>query len=93
MGSFKPGSFGKKPGEKAMVEAITKKYGDLSQKGEPRFLEARMTSAVQDFIPVDTLKTRKSSMRGDHRSATVAVPPPVEDGKIGLPALIQSGRR
>lgn len=54
-GTFKPGSFGKTPREKAMVEALKGKYGDLTQKGEPRFLEARMTSKVEDFIPVDTV--------------------------------------
>ena len=54
-GSFKPGSFGKTPKEKAMVEAITEKYGDLTQKGEPRFLEARMTSRIEEYIPVDTV--------------------------------------
>jgi len=54
-GSFKPGSFGKTAKEQAMVEAISEKYGDLTEKGEPRILEARMTSDVQDFIPVDTV--------------------------------------
>lgn len=51
--SFKPGSFGQTTEEKAMVQAITEKYGDLTQKGNPRFLEAMMTSTVQNFIPVD----------------------------------------
>ncbi len=54
-GTYKPGSFGKTPREKAMVEAVTEKYGDLTQKGDPRFLEARMTSSVEDFVPVDTV--------------------------------------
>lgn len=54
-GSFKPDSFGKTPRETAMVEAISEKYGDMTEKGEPRFLEARMTSSVEDFIPVDTV--------------------------------------
>lgn len=54
-GTFKPGSFGKTPREQAMVEALKGKYGDLTQKGEPRFLEARVTSNVEDFIPVDTV--------------------------------------
>ncbi len=54
-GTFKPGSFGKTPREQAMVSAVTEKYGDLTQKGDPRFLEARMTSAIDDFIPVDTV--------------------------------------
>lgn len=54
-GSFKPGSFGKTPREEAMIKAIAGKYGDLSQKGEPRFLEARMTSNIEDYIPVDTV--------------------------------------
>ncbi len=54
-GSFKPGSFGKTPREQAMVKAIAEKYGDLAEKGDPRFLEARMTSQIEDFIPVDTV--------------------------------------
>lgn len=54
-GSFKPGSFGKTPREQAMVEAIAEKYGDLSEKGDPQFLEARMTSRIEEFIPVDTV--------------------------------------
>ena len=37
-----------------MVEAITEKYGDITEKGDPRFLEARMTSRIEEFIPVDT---------------------------------------
>ncbi len=51
--SFKPGSFGQTTQEKAMVEAITEKYGDLTQSGAPRLLEAMMTSNVENFIPVD----------------------------------------
>jgi len=51
--SFKPGSFGKTPEEQAMVQAITEKYGDLTQKGNPRFVEAMVTSNVNNFIPVD----------------------------------------
>ncbi len=54
-GSFKPGSFGKTTREKAMIEAIKEKYGDITQKGDPRFLEARMTSQIEDFVPVDTV--------------------------------------
>jgi hypothetical protein len=54
-GSFKPGSFGKTTREKTMIEAIKEKYGDITQKGDPRFLEARMTSQIEDFIPVDTV--------------------------------------
>lgn len=54
-GSFKPGSFGKTPREQAMVKAIAEKYGDLTEKGDPRFLEARMTSQIEEFIPVDTV--------------------------------------
>lgn len=53
--SFKPTSFGKTPREQAMVEAIGEKYGDLTEKGDPRFLEARMTSRIEDFIPADTV--------------------------------------
>ncbi len=53
--SYKPGSFGKTPRETAMVEAITEKHGDLTEKGDPRFLEARMTTDIEDFIPVDTV--------------------------------------
>ena len=51
--SFKPGSFGNTPEENAMVKAITEKYGDLTQDGDPRFLEAMMTTNVVNFIPVD----------------------------------------
>lgn len=51
--TFKAGSFGKSPQETAMVEAITEKYGDLTQDGEPRILEAMVTSDVESFIPVD----------------------------------------
>lgn len=54
-GSFKPGSFGKTPREEAMVEALAEKYGDLTERGEPHFLEARMTSRIEQFIPVDTV--------------------------------------
>lgn len=54
-GSFKPGSFGKTPKEQAMVEALSEKYGDLTEKGEPQFLEARMTSRIEEYIPVDTV--------------------------------------
>jgi hypothetical protein len=53
--SFKPGSFGNTPEEKAMVEAITEKYGDLTKKGDPRFLEAWVTTSVDSFIPVDVV--------------------------------------
>ena len=53
--SFKPGSFGNTPEEKAMVEAITEKYGDLTEKGDPRFLEAWVTTSVESFIPVDVV--------------------------------------
>jgi len=41
-GSFKPGSFGKTSREKAIINAIAEKYGDMTEKGDPRFLEARM---------------------------------------------------
>ncbi len=51
--TFKAGNFGKSPQETAMVEAITEKYGDLTKDGEPRFLEAMVTSNVENFIPVD----------------------------------------
>ena len=51
--TFKAGSFGKSPQETAMVEAITEKYGDLTQEGDPRFLEAWVTTNVDSFIPVD----------------------------------------
>ncbi len=51
--TFKAGSFGKSPQETAMVEAITEKYGDLTQDGEPRLLEAMVTTNVESFIPVD----------------------------------------
>jgi len=54
-GSFKPGSFGKTPREQAMIKALAEKYGDITEKGDPRFLEARMTSRVEEFIPVDTV--------------------------------------
>lgn len=52
---FKPASFGNTQEEKAMVSALTEKYGDLTQGGEPRFLEARVTTKVNNFIPVDTV--------------------------------------
>jgi hypothetical protein len=51
--TFKADSFGKSPQETAMVEAITEKYGDLTKDGEPRFLEAWVTTNVDSFIPVD----------------------------------------
>ncbi len=63
-GTYKPGSFGKTPRETAMVAAVTEKYGDLTQKGDPRFLEARMTSSLDDFIPVDSVsKYSKNSQK------------------------------
>lgn len=51
--SYKPGSFGKTTEEDAMVKAITNKYGDMTKGGNPRFLEAMMTSEVKNFIPID----------------------------------------
>jgi hypothetical protein len=51
--SFRPGSFGSTPEEVAMVEAITERYGDLTQGGEPRFLEVMMTTRVDNAIPTD----------------------------------------
>jgi hypothetical protein len=51
--TFKAGNFGKSPQETAMVEAITEKYGDLTKDGDPRFLEAMVSSNVDSFIPVD----------------------------------------
>lgn len=51
--SFRPGSFGNTSEEKAMVEAITERYGDLTQGGEPRFLEVMMSTKVENAIPVD----------------------------------------
>jgi len=51
--SYKPGSFGKTTEEKQVVDAITAKYGDLTQDGEPRFLEATMTSEIVNAIPVN----------------------------------------
>jgi hypothetical protein len=53
--SFKPGSFGETPEEQAMVDALTEKHGNLTETGEPRFLEAMMTSHVDNFIPVDVV--------------------------------------
>lgn len=50
---FKPASFGNSKEEAAMVEALKEKYGDLSQKGEPRILEAMVTTSVDNYIPVD----------------------------------------
>lgn len=54
---YRPASFGRTADEKAMVEALSEKYGDLTQSGEPRFLEARMTTAVNNSIPVDTVSS------------------------------------
>ena len=51
--SFRPGSFGNSPEEAAMVDAITERYGDLTQGGDPRFLEVMMTTQVDSAIPVD----------------------------------------
>ncbi|HOI18637.1 MAG TPA: hypothetical protein PLX15_02125 [Candidatus Woesearchaeota archaeon] len=51
--SYKAGSFGKTAEEDAMLNAITSKYGDMTKDGNPRFLEATMTSEVYNFIPVD----------------------------------------
>ena len=51
--AFKPGSFGKSPEETAMVEAVMERYGDLREDGEPRILEAMMTSSVHNHIPKD----------------------------------------
>ncbi|MTI95473.1 MAG: hypothetical protein FH749_08275 [Firmicutes bacterium] len=53
--SFKPGSFGQTEEEQAMVEALTDKYGDLTEFGDPRFLETMVTSHVENFIPVDVV--------------------------------------
>jgi len=52
-GSFRPESFGNTKEENQMVQAITEKYGDLTARGDPRLLEAMMTSEVVNFIPVD----------------------------------------
>ncbi len=60
--SYKPGSFGATEEEQQIVEAVTDKYGDMTATGEPRLLEVMMTSATQNFIPVDkVLKYSKDS--------------------------------
>ncbi|MEZ5333914.1 MAG: hypothetical protein R2741_01030 [Methanolobus sp.] len=61
--SYKPGSFGATEEEQQVVEAVTKKYGDMTATGgEPRLLEVMMTSSTENFIPVDkVLKYSKNS--------------------------------
>lgn len=60
--SYKPGNFGATEEEAEMVNAITEKYGDVTQDGEPRLLEVMMTSSINNFIPVDkVLKYSKDS--------------------------------
>jgi hypothetical protein len=51
--SYKPGSFGTTEEEMKIVDAVTKKHGDMTTKGEPRLLEVMMTSSTQNFVPVD----------------------------------------
>lgn len=61
--SYKPGSFGTTEEEMQIVDAVTEKYGDMTAKGEPRILELMMTSATENFIPVD--KVLKYSQDSD----------------------------
>jgi hypothetical protein len=53
--THRPGSFGNTPEEKEMVQNLITNYGDLTSKGEPRFLELTMTSNIVNFIPVDSV--------------------------------------
>ncbi|WP_406671140.1 hypothetical protein V7O67_05250 [Methanolobus sp. ZRKC4] len=60
--SYKPGNFGATEEEAEMVDAMTEKYGDMTQEGNPRLLEVMMTSSITNFIPVDkVLKYSKDS--------------------------------
>lgn len=53
---FRPAAFGGTDEENAMVKTLIEKYGDLrATGGEPRFLEAMVTSRVENYIPVDTV--------------------------------------
>lgn len=47
------GNFGNTQEESTAVSAITQKYGELTQRGDPRFLEPVMTTRLNNFIPMD----------------------------------------
>lgn len=55
------GNFGSTAEEKAMVNAVTKKYGDLQQFGNPRILELMVSSSVVNHIPSDRVSQFSSS--------------------------------
>lgn len=50
-GTYKPGSFGNTPEESKALDYFKAKYGDITQKGEPRFLEPLMSSEIVNGIP------------------------------------------
>jgi hypothetical protein len=45
--------FGSSPKDKAVVDYFNGKYGDITQKGEPRFLEPLLTTDIVESLPVD----------------------------------------
>lgn len=61
--SYKPGSFGGSAKEKEMVAALTNKHGDLREGGQPRFLEAMMTTKVDNGMPVDQVSKYSKSTK------------------------------
>ena len=49
----KASAFGKNAKEKKALDYFTKKYGDPTGTGAPRFIEPFMTTSVADFMPAD----------------------------------------
>lgn len=55
------GKFGSTAEEKAMINAVTEKYGDLQQSGDPRILELMVSSSVVNHIPADRVSQFSSN--------------------------------
>ncbi|MBN1376611.1 MAG: hypothetical protein JXA01_10715 [Dehalococcoidia bacterium] len=60
------GKFGSTAEEKAMVNAVTEKYGDLQQSGDPRILELMVSSSVVNHIPADRVSQFSSNAKKLH---------------------------
>lgn len=52
---YRPTSFGNTQEDLAMIDHITEQYGDLTARGEPRFLELTMTDNLVNFIPMTSV--------------------------------------
>lgn len=58
-GTHKAGTFGNSEKDQENLNKFIEKYGDLSEKGEPSFLEATTSSNIIDYMPID-MKTEFS---------------------------------